>query len=242
MNKALLEQTDTFTYLGVTLGKRLNWKPQIDLQALRHTQLAGALLKEHRLSQTKPVGPAITIYSGKIRTSILYSAEIWGFENLTPLVIAQNKFMRSLTVLPQSTPLKPLFLDLGCTALEEIARFRPIAYWRRLWTTPELLPYANALKYIREIDLACKIKWLQKIKSTLADMGLSHLWEDPAGNLFHSKNDYKVAYWNMVNLKSMSLVQNNSLTGIFLEHKYETKLEAYWDFITRPCDRKLSPI
>lgn len=239
MNGTLLEQVDSFTYLGVLLGRRMNWGPQIDLLCLKHNQLSGILLKERMLSFTKPVEPALAIYNGKVRASITYGAELWGFERLDLLVQAQNKFLRSLTGLPQSTPLKPLLLDLGCLSVEEVAGFRPLAYWRRLWTTPELAPYSKSFKYIIGADRFHKIPWLRRVKSTLLDMGLGHLWEDPEGSTFPPKNIYKSLYRDMVWAKYYACVDSTSLTGLFLNIKEECRLEPYWDVIPRLGDRKI---
>lgn len=43
----------------------------------------------------------------------------------------------------------------------------------------------------------------------------------------------------MAKLKCMLPVQNTSLSQTFLKHKHSTQFKAYWNFITKPCDRKL---
>lgn len=99
-----------------------------------------------------PIGPVINIYNTKVGSSMLYGAELWGFSNLSSLTVAHNKFLRSVTGLPQTTPLVPLHLDLGCNNLGDQARFRPIALWRKIWTTPELTQYALALNEVRSLN------------------------------------------------------------------------------------------
>lgn len=100
--------------------------------ALKHGQIAGALVKELNCSFSKPISPVLLIYDAKILGSVLYSSELWGFSNIATLTIAENTFLRSVTCLPQSTPLKPLLLDLGRKALAIKAILCPIFYWCRV--------------------------------------------------------------------------------------------------------------
>lgn len=90
----------------------------------------------------------------------------------------------------------------------------------------------QALKHIKEADKSNKIQWLYKIKVTLSDMGLSHLWLDPEGNSFPSKIEFKDLYREMVWHKFFLQVNGDSLTGRFMDYKTEYRLEAYWDIIT----------
>lgn len=235
-----LEQTENFTYLGIVLNKKMDWKPHIDHMTLKQEQLAGALLKEHRTSYTRPIAPVLKVYNHKICPAILYGAELWACGNLSSLTAVQNKFMRKLTGLPQSTPLLPLFLDLGCNFIEEVAKYRMVAFWRRLWTTPELSLFANAALEIRTKDHKAVIKWFSAVKGVLMDMGMSSLWDAPDKVVFPSKKQYKAAYWASIKEKRLSLLVNlNNLSSEFFLHKDEFRLEAYWDCIACPPDRKL---
>lgn len=175
-----LEQVDAFTYLVITLVNKMSWRHHLDTMAFKHHQLAGSLNNEFKTSLTKPISPVLQIYNVKVVSSVLYGAEIWGFEKPSQLAAAENRFLCMITSLPQSTPVLPMPSDLGRKALVDTAKLRPILYWRRIWCTPEMATFADGLRDVIGVDHFHKISWLRDIKGVLVSMGLPSLWKFPS--------------------------------------------------------------
>lgn len=239
LNNLPLEKVRVFPYLGLNIQRDLKWKQHIDLVALKHRQLTGALIAEHARSLTKPISPALQVYGMKVMTSALYGAEIWGFDKISNLETQENKFFRSITSLPISTPIVPLRYDLGRNSISAIAKLRPILYWQRLWTTPALLPYAEGFVDVIESDSFPKIRWLQDLRKSLDELGLLELWENPRAAIFPSKKIIKKKFWERALFVIFNKVGSASLTGKFLDIKFLPSYELFWDIVAKPLDRKL---
>lgn len=76
INNQSLDQVRAFTYLGVNIQRDLKWSQQTDMAVLKHRQLSGALIAEHKKSMTKPIRPVLQVYSMKVVSSALYGAEL----------------------------------------------------------------------------------------------------------------------------------------------------------------------
>lgn len=239
MNNSPLVQVREFSYLGVNIQSNLKWNHQIDMATLKHRQLSGALRLEHNRSFTKPIRPVLQVYDAKVVSSALYGVELWGLENLSKLSVSENKFLQGITNLPQSTPLCPLFYDLERKPLLETAKLRIVLYWLRLWTTPELTPYAEGFMDIIKADTFHKISWLRGVKDILAKIGMSMIWDDPTTARFPTKKVLKEKYWEMVTFNALRASDSSSLVGTVLEFKLIPSFEPYWDTVTKPLDRKL---
>lgn len=239
VQKEPLEQVSAFTYLGINIQNNFKWVQQISMAALKHRQHSGALLAEFRSSLTRPIAPLLCIYEIKVVSSALYGAELWGCNNLNELTLSENRFLRGIANLPQSTPMLPLKLDLGRNSIKDIARLRPVLYWRRVWTTPELAHYADGLAELIRLDGGRKIIWLGYVRDTLRALGLDNLWRNPSVAIFPSKNQLKKQYWEWVLYRTWKETKSTTFAGMYLDIKAVPSLEDYWDLITTPGDRKL---
>ena len=102
---------------------------------------------------------ALEIYNIKALGSGLY-AELWGCANLKALMLVEHRFLRSLLNLPSSTPLIPLYLDLGQKRICEKVDCRLLTYWYHLWMTASLESYLVGLRELLALPRAGLIPWL----------------------------------------------------------------------------------
>ena len=166
-----LERVASFEYLGFTITDQMFWGKQLDKCTLKLKQYGAAILKMQKLTQDQEVLPALDIFKAKALGAALYGVELWGHVNHTNLQVAENNFFRALVGLPQSTPLLPVLKNLGMRSISSRIRIRPLLYWRRVWCTPELAHYKDALQEVITMDGNHKIPWLIFVKKTTWDSG-----------------------------------------------------------------------
>lgn len=240
MNGKPLERVTSFEYLGVTLNDKMEWGPQIDKANLRLTQSVGGILKVYRSCSVKTISPPIEIYKAQAQGASLYGAELWGHCSSQVFALSENAFIRQLLALPSSTPLVPLRMDLGILPIADLISVRPILFWRRLWSTPELSEYKDELKAVMAVMGAERIPWLSYIKEACNEIGMGELWttsEDSCPcvskkSLAKALNDHQF-YCIQQN------VAPSSLTSTFIGMKQSYKLEITLDIIQPLIAKKL---
>lgn len=170
-----LERVSTFDYLGLTINDKMDWGTQVKKANLKLTQSIGGILKVYKNCAQKGDGPPAEIYKTQARGATLYGAELWGSSPSHILSVTENTFLRHLLSLPKSTPLTPLRMDLGIAPISDIIASRPLLFWRRLWSTPELVNYREELKDVMSILGAGNLPWLSYIPNTCHLLGRTNM-------------------------------------------------------------------
>ena len=134
-----LNKVNQFDYLGLRIDSRPTWAPQIKNSKVIISHRSATVAKHLLSSYSKAISPALIVYRARAQTDALYGAEICGFFNGCDLAIAENRFLRAILGLPISTPLPPIYFDLALKKLAYLAMLRPLVYWIRLWSVPEIL-------------------------------------------------------------------------------------------------------
>lgn len=241
MNGVVLERTSTFDYLGVTLNDQMGWGPHMTKANLKLMQSTGGILKVHNKCTLKTVGPPVEIYKTQARGGALYGVELWGHTSSdNSLTLTENDFLRRLLGLPRSTPLLPLRLDLGVAPIKDIIANRPLFFWQRLWSTPELISYREELKDVLTILGVGKMPWFSHIRHLCYKIGRPNLWNSPEESCpLISKKSLSLA---LKEHNQACLAQNSTLgvlTIRFLEVKHDYKLEQILDDIQPALAKKL---
>lgn len=94
--------------LGVNLTHNFSSRVQTHKSTLKWQQETGAILKMARKMKFKNLSPSIEIYKLKAKSSAVYVAERWGHTGTKELTLADNRFLRLLTM-----SCLPLLQDLG---------------------------------------------------------------------------------------------------------------------------------
>ena len=102
IDNALLECTDTFKYLGVTINKTMTWGDHVEATSTKINQRLG-LLK--RISYVQPLETRITLYNSLVRSLFNYGDTIWGDKGNATLTnelqLLQNKAAKIVLSLPR---------------------------------------------------------------------------------------------------------------------------------------------
>ncbi|GFR59550.1 RNA-directed DNA polymerase from mobile element jockey [Elysia marginata] len=121
MNGQPLPTEDTQTFLGITLDKRLTWKPhiqKINQKAIRRSQIMKKLSGTKWGANSKILRQ---VYQGYIRPVMEYAPPAWSTaatSNLTSLSKTQNQNLRIVLGAIKSTPIKELHKQAEIDTLE----------------------------------------------------------------------------------------------------------------------------
>lgn len=240
MDSLALERTYIFDYLGVTLNDKMDWGSHMAKANMKLAQVSGGILRVSTGCSYKTIGPPVEIFRSQARGGALYGAELWGHLKATPLALTENSFIRRLINLPQSTPLFPLRFDLGLAPISDIIANRPLFYWRRLWSTPELISFREELRDLLTILGVGKIPWLWYVRQLCYALGRPDIWLSPEQTCpLISKNNLKQV---LKDYRLAGLIQTSaigSLTSRFLEAKVNYHLEHFMDQIQPLLAKKL---
>ena len=114
-----IEKTDNYTYLGVILDDKLNWKLQIDKICSKLSSVCGVLSKvRHYLDRSSLMLIYHSLFDSRLRYGILG----WGTsseQNLSRIRILQNRAIRFITFSSFRSSVAPLYSTLNVLPLAE---------------------------------------------------------------------------------------------------------------------------
>jgi hypothetical protein len=122
-----------------------------------------------------PLDLALKLFDNTVAPILLYSSEIWGYENLNIVEKVHNDFLRRITLLRKSTPLYMIYAELGRYPLSILVKCRMINFWNRLITGKQSKISYILYKYMLEIP-NFESKWINGIKSILNETGMTDIW------------------------------------------------------------------
>jgi len=101
IDNSLLECTDTFKYLGVTIKKTMTWGDHVEVISTKINQRLGLL---RRISYLLPPETRITLHNSLVRPLFDFGDTIWGDKGNATLVnelqLLQNKAAKIILGLP----------------------------------------------------------------------------------------------------------------------------------------------
>ena len=115
------------------------------------------------------------LFDHTILPILLFSSEVWGYEDHKFLEKLHCAFLRKVLHLKQSTPYYMLYAETGRFPLEIMMKTRMIAYWSRLIAgNQSKIAYKIYQIMIHTTDF--NSKWIEYIKSILNGIGRSDIW------------------------------------------------------------------
>ncbi|GFS06682.1 retrovirus-related Pol polyprotein from type-1 retrotransposable element R1 4 [Elysia marginata] len=141
MNGQPLPAEDTPTFLGITLDKRLTWKPhiqKINQKAIRRSQIMEKLYGTKWGANSKILRQ---VYQGYIRPVMEYASPAWSTaaaSNLTSLSKTQNQNLRIVLGAIKSTPIKELHKQADMDTLENRREQRTLTLYETSKRNPTL--------------------------------------------------------------------------------------------------------
>ncbi|GFS16553.1 RNA-directed DNA polymerase from mobile element jockey [Elysia marginata] len=139
MNGQPLPTEDTPTFLGITLDKRLTWKPHIQKikqKAIRRSQIMKKLSGTKWGANSKILRQ---VYQGYIRPVMEYASPAWSTaatSNLTSLSKTQNQNLRIVLGAIKATPIKELHKQAEMDTLENRREQRTLTLYEKSKRNP----------------------------------------------------------------------------------------------------------
>ena len=126
-----LEIVDSFKYLGVHFSYNGKFTVAIDNLASMAERAMYSLFKKSRSLQL-PIDIQFHLFDKVVLPIMLYSCEVWGFSNISPLEKLHRKFCKMVLKLRSSTPNVMIYGETGRFPLEVMVKIRMIKYWSRI--------------------------------------------------------------------------------------------------------------
>ena len=176
INGSSIDEVDSYTYLGLLFnynGKFTLAKKQLVGQAEKALY---ALYKKIR-NISIPVDLQLKLFDALIEPILLYSCEVWGFENVTIIEKIHLKFLKRIMGVRSSTPNFMVYGETGRYPLEINIKIRLLNFWSKLLVNNNKLSgiLYQLLYKMHSLEL-CKSEWINYIKSILDYTGLSYVW------------------------------------------------------------------
>jgi hypothetical protein len=169
-----IEIVDSYKYLGTIFSKSGSFLAT-RLHLTQQAKKAMYLLFKRLNNLNLPVDLALKLFDNTIVPILIYSSEIWGYEDLTLIERVHTDFLRKVTHLRKSTPLYILYAELGRYPLSIVIKSRMINFWNKIITGNQSKISYRIYKYMQQIP-NYESKWITGIKNILNETGRFDLW------------------------------------------------------------------
>ena len=121
-----------------------------------------------------PIDLALKLFDETIMPILLFSSEIWGYEDSTLLERIHSDFLRKLTNLRRSTPLYMFYAEFGRYSIHINIKIRMINYWNKLIIGKQSKLSYKIYKYILQLP-SFESKWIKVKRKLFNEIGLIKL-------------------------------------------------------------------
>ena len=125
LNDTLVEMTDDFDFLGLTIQENLSWKAHINKIAMKISRCIGILKRLHHFL---PVKSLLLIYNSLLLTHLNYSILAWG-HSCNRIVKLQKKAIRLINSANFVAHTEPLFKELNLMKFEDLLRLKALKFY-----------------------------------------------------------------------------------------------------------------
>jgi len=225
----VIHTVDDYIYLGTTFNYNGRFVKAMQKQAAQAKRaMYGMIGKARKLGL--PVDIQTHLFNALILPILLYGSEVWGFSKLDEIEKVQTSFYKQLLKLNGSTPNCTVHGEIGCAKISEAVDNRMLNFWSRLVLGKQSKIAFSVYKILRAKYESgeFKSKWIEKIHSTLNNIGMSNVWitDDPT-NANWFKNIIKMKI-NDIGIQNWSAeVSGCGWCRCYKVMKSERKLEKY---------------
>ena len=228
-----LKKSTTFKYLGFVLNNKGNWKDHVKEMVGRGKAVSSAVLRNSALNEIKNIKMHKYLFQSKIRPTIHYGAELWGYEVIPQLEMVQLQYYKRLVRVHATTHTQALKGDLGLFSLHKERLLQVVKFWLKIIQLPDERLMKAA--YFELLQQGRKRSWPFHVKALLDKAGLSYAWNEglgPTGDpeeiyrkLKHVKEDQEIQLWHEQIRKSETLRQYSKIKESFgLEYYFKLNL------------------
>ena len=171
-----IEILDSYSYSGVVFnynGSFCTAKKKLLEQAQKSLYALYTKIKNINI----PIDLQLKLFDALVAPILLYSSEVWGFENKDNIEKMHLQFCKKILKIRNSTPNFMVYGELGRFPLEIIIKQKMILFWNSLLIEDSKLSSILYQLMFKLYDInPSKFKWIKYIKSILDDCGLSYMW------------------------------------------------------------------
>lgn len=171
----IVEKTDSYKYLGITLNYNNSFIPNLKSLSVVANKAMFALLQKGK--DKLDVDTMLHLFDSTVMPILLYGCEIWGDSKIEIIERMHLRFCKILLKLNKSTPNLMVYGELGRYPLEVYIKTRMVTYWHKLVTNANKLSSKMCkLMYSFHCKEDNVSDWLSYIKKILDEVGMSHIW------------------------------------------------------------------
>ena len=138
MGGHIIEQTESYKYLGVIFDEKLNWEPQINKMCGKLASVCGVLSKVRHILDRNSL---MMIYNSLVESRLRYGILGWGTAanyQLNRLKTLQNRALRYIDFSPIGTTILPIYAQFNVLPLNKMIDLERANYMFSL--SNDLLP------------------------------------------------------------------------------------------------------
>lgn len=170
-----LEIIESFSYLGVLFDYNGNFTKAKSKLAEQAKKALFAVYRKIR-NISLPVDLQLKIFDSLVQPILLYSAEVWGFENTNCIEKIHLQFCKRILSLRYSTANFMVYGEIGRYPLIIEIQCRMIMFWHKLISCNKLSSNIYKLIYHLHENESKTFKWISYVKPVLNDTGLNFVW------------------------------------------------------------------
>ena len=230
----VIDVVDSFKYLGITLFKNGNWYRSQKTIA-QHASYALYNLFTVFNDIELPAGQKCKLFDSLVGSILNFGAEIWGMHPASDIEMIQNKFLRRLLGVKNSTNLSALYGETGRVPLFVFRKIIMIKYWVKIVSQDDsslLKQIYFMLKEDADVNRNYSGKnWASNIKSILQEHGFGYVWNDQLNSEIPF-TAIRQRIFDMYHQKWYSDINNSNRLQSYCLFKHDFKLESYLTDIT----------
>jgi len=229
-----LEVVDDFRYLGVTFNYNASFNKCRDMLSKNATKAMFFVLKKIR-EMSLDIDTGFQLFDSMVKPILLFSCEVWGYENISVLEKVHLKFCKYMLGLNRSTPNIMVYGETGRFPLYLEISKRMVKYWCKLASGHETMSQKMyKTLYGMHMLLGSTNKWLAFVKSTIEGCGMAENWMRPQNNnincfpdLLHSRlKDQFIQQWYTDVWNSPKALTYRHIKDTFQHENYLIKLPS----------------
>ena len=165
----------------------------------------------HKLvrKEALPVDIQLLLFDSMIELILIYSSEVWGYDNLKFIEQIHLKYCKRVLQVRNTTPICMVLGELGKFPIEVKVKLRMIFFWSRLIQSESKL---SSILYNLMLSLYEQnqqtFKWIKCVESIFNEVGLGYIFQNQVG--YFDKNMVKQILRDQFIQKWHSDIDNSS--------------------------------
>ena len=224
-----IKQADSYTYLGLLFNYNCSFFPaRKKLMAQANKALFALNYKIRNVNI--PIDLQLKLFDCLITPILLYSSEIWSYENIEVIERFHLKFLKQILNVRSTTPSYMVYGETGRYPLIIYAKIKCLCYWSKVLSNgnSKLSGIMYHIMYNCQRNENVQFKWINDIKNILDDSGFSYLWNSQISPGTQAiKSVIKQRLVDQFYQKLVSEMEQSSRGRFYLTFKIDFNLEKY---------------